>query len=215
PSYYDPYVGNPQLSSMQAAHYIIGYAFQSENKIFRLEGYYKDYSDLLLKDEQLNYLNKGHGYATGIDVFAKNSWGPISGWMSYSWLKARRLWLDSPALTSPYFDITHNLTLVLNASLPKNFSAGVSFRYATGKPYTPAPGQYHQARVPAYMKLDFSLSYLYSFFEKNMTIFYFAISNLDGRINIFDYRYSPDYQRRDAVDSAFGRSVYFGVSFNM
>ncbi|MDW7681084.1 MAG: hypothetical protein SCK70_11000, partial [bacterium] len=215
PSYYDPYVGNPQLSSMQAAHYIFGYAFQRENKIFRLEGYYKNYSSLLLKDEVLNYDNSGYGYATGIDAFAKNSWGPISGWMSYSWLKARRKWLDSPTLSSPYFDITHNLTLVLNANLPKNFATGVSFRYATGKPYTPAPEQYHQVRVPAYMKLDFSLSYLHRFFENNMTVFYLGISNLEGRINIFDYRYSPDYQRRDAVESAFGRSVYFGVSFNM
>jgi vitamin B12 transporter len=118
-------------------------------------------------------------------------------------------------LTSPYFDITNNLTLVLNASLTKNFSAGISFRYATGKPYTPAREQYHQARVPAYEKLDLSLSYLYSFFENNMTVFYLGISNLDGRINIFDYRYSLNYQRRDAVESSFGRSVYFGVSFNM
>ncbi|HEX9974073.1 MAG TPA: TonB-dependent receptor, partial [bacterium] len=193
PSYYDPYVGNPHLSSTKATHYIVGYAFQQENIMFRLEGYYKNYFGLLLNDQQLNYVNKGNGYATGIDAFAKNSWGPVSGWISYSWLKAQRLWLDSPALTSPYFDITHNLTLVLNASLPKNFSAGISFRYATGKPYTPAPGQYHKARVPAYMKLDFSLSYLYSFFKNNMTVFYLAISNLDGRINIFDYRYSPDY----------------------
>jgi vitamin B12 transporter len=215
PSYYDPYVGNPRLSSMKAVHYIIGYAFQKENKIFRLESYYKNYSDLLLEDEDLNYINKGHGYSTGIDVFAKNSYGRLSGWISYSWLKARRKWRDSPMLTSPYFDITNNLTMVLNASLPKNFSAGISFRYATGKPYTPAPEQYHHARVPAYEKLDLSLSYLYSFFEKNMTVFYLGISNLDGRINIFDYRYSADYQRRDAVESSFGRTFYFGVSFNM
>jgi vitamin B12 transporter len=215
PSYYDLYVGNPHLSSMRAIHYIIGYAFQQENKIFRLEGYYKNYSDLLLEDVGLNYVNKGHGYSTGIDVFAKNSYGQISGWISYSWLKARRKWMDSPVLTSPYFDITHNLTLVLNANLPKNFSAGISFRYATGKPYTPALEKYHQARVPVYEKLDLTLSYLYSFFENNVTVFYLAISNLDGRINIFDYRYSPDYQRRDAVESSFGRSVYFGVSFNM
>ncbi|MDZ7332603.1 MAG: TonB-dependent receptor [candidate division KSB1 bacterium] len=215
PSYYDPYVGNPQLSSMKAVHYIIGYAFQQENKIFRLEGYYKNYSRLLLEDEQLNYVNQGHGYATGIDVFAKNSWGPISGWISYSWLKARRKWLDAPTLAPPYFDITHNLTLVLNATLPKNFSAGISFRYATGKPYTPAPDKYHQARVPDYLKLDLSLSYLRRFFENNITVFYLGISNLEGRINIYDYRYSPDYQRRDAVESSFGRSVYFGVSFNM
>jgi len=215
PSYYDHYMGNPQLTSMKAVHYIIGYAFQEENKIFRLEGYYKNYSDLLLEAEQLNYVNHGHGYSIGIDLFAKNSFGPISGWISYSWLKAQRKWMDLPVLASPYFDITHNLTMVLNASLPKNFSAGFSFRYATGKPYTPAPGKYHKARVPAYRKLDFSLSYLYSFFENNMTVFYLGISNLDGRINIFDYRYSPDYQRRDAVESSFGRSVYFGISFNM
>ncbi len=215
PSYFDPYVGNPQLSSMKAVHYIIGYAFQKENKIFRLEGYYKNYSDLLLEDEKLNYVNKGHGYSTGIDVFTKNSYGPISGWISYSWLKAQRKWMDLPVLTSPYFDITHNLTMVINASLPKNFSAGISFRYATGKTYTPAPEQYHKARVPPYQKLDLSLSYLYSFFENNITVFYLGISNLDGRINIFDYRYSPDYQRRDAVESSFGRSIYFGVSFNM
>jgi outer membrane cobalamin receptor len=215
PSYYDPSVGNPQLSAMNSNHYIIGYAFQQQNKMFRLEGYYKNYSDLLLEDERLNYSNDGHGYATGIDAFAKNSYGRFSGWISYSWLKARRKWLDSPALTSPYFDITHNLTMVLNASLPKNLAMGLSFRYATGKPYTPAPGQYHQARVPDYMKLDLTLSYLTSFFEKNLTVFYLAVSNLDGRINIFDYRYSPDYQRRDAVESSFGRSLYFGVSFNM
>jgi len=215
PSYYDSYVGNPQLTSMKASHYIVGYAFQKENKIFRLEGYYKNYNNLLLEDEGLNYVNNGHGYSRGIDVFAKNSYGRFSGWISYSWLKAQRKWMDLPVLASPYFDITHNLTVVLNASLPKNFSAGISFRYATGKPYTPAPGQYHKARVPAYAKLDLSLSYLYSFFENNMTVFYLGISNLEGRINIFDYRYSPDYQRRDAVESSFGRSVYFGVSFNM
>ena len=215
PSYYDTYVGNPHLASMKAIHYIIGYAFQKENKIFRLEGYYKNYSDLLLEDEVVNYLNKGHGYSTGIDVFAKNSYGPLSGWISYSWLRAKRKWMDLPVLTSPYFDITNNLTLVLNVNLPKNFSAGISFRYATGKPYTPAPGQYHKSRVPAYTKLDFSLSYLCSFFENNMSVFYLGISNLDGRINIFDYRYSADYQRRDAVESSFGRSLYFGVSFNM
>jgi len=215
PSYYDPYIGNPQLSAMKAVHYIIGYAYQKENKIFRLEGYYKDYTSLLLENTLLNYINEGHGYSTGIDLFAKNSYGPISGWLSYSWLKARRKWMDLPVLASPYFDITHNLTIVFNANLPKNIAVGFSYRYATGKPYTPKPEKYHNARVPEYQKLDLSLSYLYKFFENNMTVFYLGISNMLGRINIFDYRYSPDYQRRDAVESSFGRSVYFGVSFNM
>ena len=213
--YYDPYIGNPYLYSMKAFHYILGYAYQKENRIFRLEGYYKKYDDLILEDDALNYSNEGYGYATGIDVFAKNSYGPISGWASYSWLKARRKWMDLPVLASPYFDITHNLTLVLNLSLSKNIAIGGSFRYATGKPYTSAPGEYHQSRVPSYQKLDLTFSYFFSFFESSMTIFYFSVSNLLGRINIFDYRYSADYQRREPVESSFGRSVYFGIQFNM
>lgn len=213
--YYDPYIGNSDLSSMKADHYILGYAYQKDNKIFRLEGYYKNYENLLLEDDKINYSNEGHGYATGIDVFAKNSLGPVSGWVSYSWLQARRKWMDLPELTSPYFDITHNFTLVLNIDLPKNFTIGSSFRYATGKPYTPAPEKYHQARVPDYQKLDVTFTYLHSFFESNMTVFYCSVSNILGRINIFDYRYSADYKRRDPVESSFGRSVYFGVSFNM
>lgn len=215
PRYYDPYIGNPNLSSMKATHCIVGYAYQRENRIFRVEGYYKTYKNLLLEDEESNYVNDGHGYAKGVDLFVKNTYGRVSGWLAYSWLEARRQWLDLPVLGSPYFDITHNLTMVLNVNLPKNFTVGCSFRHATGKPYTPGPERYHEARVPTYQKVDVSLTYLHSFFDNNMTVFYVAVSNLLGRINIFDYRYSSDYERRDAVESSFGRSVYFGVSFSM
>ncbi len=200
---------------MKARHYVIGFAYMKQNKTLRVEGYYKDYQQLLLEDKASNYTNGGRGFAGGMDLFAKHSYGPISGWISYSWLKARRKWLDLPVLAPPYFDITHNLTLVINMDLPKRFNIGSSFRYATGKPYTPAPGKYHTARVPSYQKWDITLTYLYSFFDTNTTVFYLAISNILGRINIFDYRYSADYQRRDPVESSFGRSVYFGVSFNM
>jgi len=215
PSRYDPYVGNPKLSSMNAKHYILGYAFQKDNKIFRLEAYYKKYENLLLENNKINYSNEGHGYAAGIDVFAKNSFGPISGWCSYSWLKARRKWMDLPVLASPYFDITHNFSVVLNIDLSKNITIGSSYRYATGKPYTAAPKKYHEARVPSYQKLDLTFSYLHSFFENNLTVFYFSFSNILDRINIFDYRYSPDFERRDPVESSFGRSVYFGFQFNL
>jgi len=215
PEYYDPFIGNPNLSAMEASHWILGYLYQQENRIFRVECYYKKYHHLLLKDAVQNYTNGGYGYARGLDFFAKDASGPISGWVAYSWLQARRQWMDLPVLASPYFDITHNFTAVLNWDLPFNLSIGSSFRYATGKPYTPAPGQYHSARVPDYQKVDLTFSYRCSFFESNLTIFYLALSNITGRINIFDYRYSPDYQRRDAVESAYGRSLYFGMSFNM
>lgn len=215
PKYFDPYIGNPNLGSMRSQHFIVGYAFQKENKIFRVESYYKTYDDLLLENASLNYTNNGFGHATGIDVFAKNSFGPVSGWISYSWLNARRKWNDIPVLASPYFDIPHNVSAILNIDLPKKFSVGIAYRYATGKPYTPAVGKYNQARVPSFQKLDVNLSHLHQFFQSDMVIFYVAISNVLDRINIFDYRYSADFTRSEAVESAFGRSWYFGVQFNL
>jgi len=215
PRYYDPYVGNPELSGMKSTHTIIGYAFQKKERIFRLEAYYKSYTNLLLEDTDINYKNGGSGSAKGIDMFVKDAFGPVSGWVAVSWLKARRKWMDLPVMTSPYFDITYNITAVVNVDITKKMNIGTSFRYATGKPYTPAPEAYHEERVSDYMKLDVSLNYLHSFFNSNMTVFYIAVSNLLGRINVFDYRYSSDWQRRDGVESSFGRSVYFGVSFSM
>jgi hypothetical protein len=214
PKYFDPYVGNPQLGTMQAQHFIFGYAFQEENKIFRIESYYKKYDDLLLNHAALNYTNDGYGYATGVDIFLKNSFGPASGWISYSWLLARREWHDIPVLASPYFDIPHNFSAVINVDLPHNFALGMGFRYATGRPYTPDFGRYNEARVPSYQKLDLNLTYIHHFVETDMAVFYLSVSNLLDRINIFDYRYSEDFTRRDPVESAFGRSWYFGIQIN-
>jgi len=212
--YYDPNIGNPKLSSMRAVHYILGYFYQKENQIVRIETYYKDYKRLLLEDPVKNYTNDGYGYAEGIDLFVKRSFSRLSGWISYSYLKARRKWFEYKRLTPPYFDITHNFTATVKYSFSPRFGLGLSYRHATGKPYTPAPEQYNTARVPDYEKLDLSLSYLHQFFEGNLTVFYLAVSNLLNRVNIFDYRYSPDYSKREPVKSSFGRSVYFGVSFS-
>jgi hypothetical protein len=215
PMYFDPYTGNPGLSQLRAVHTIVGYMYQRKNTLFRLEAYYKTYDGLLLEDDELNYTNQGEGYARGMDLFLKHAMGPVSFRLAYSWLKARRRWMDLPVLASPYFDIPHNLTVVLNWDILDRLSIGLSFWHATGKPYTPGPGRYHESRVPDYQKLDLTVTYLHSFFAGNTTVFYVGASNILGRINIFDYRYSSDWQRREAVESTFGRSIYFGFSFTM
>lgn len=215
PFYYDETIGNPRLGPMRAYHYIVGYEFDSAGAIFRLEGYYKDYKNLLLKDSVFNYTNDGHGYAKGVDIFLKKTFGKLSSRVSYSYLVARRLYLDFTKLTPPDFDITHNFATVLDYSIFDSFGISASYRYATGKPYTPAPNQYNSSRVPDYYKMDLNFTYLHSFYERNLTVFYLGISNITGRINIFDYLYSPDWSEREPVKSSFGRSVYFGVSVSL
>lgn len=214
PDYYDPYIGNPNLQAMSANHYIAGVVRQTPREIFRIEAYRKNYNRLLLEDLQRNYTNNGFGFAKGLDLFYKRNWQAFLGWISYSYLDAERFWQDAPYAASPRFDITHNLTAVGELSFALRWRMGISYRYATGKPYTDGPAVYHNARTPDYHKVDANLSYVRSFFGNNMTVFYLAASNLLGRENIFDYTYSEDFQRRVAVKSSMRRSVYFGVSIN-
>ncbi|NIV14889.1 MAG: TonB-dependent receptor [Aliifodinibius sp.] len=215
PDYYDPSVGNPNLKAMQSWHYIAGIVHQTEQSIYRAEVYHKDYQNLLLEDDRLNYTNEGHGHASGLDLFIKREWQHWKGWISYSYLKARRHWMDAPNIAPPEFDITQNLTAVAELNLSMHWHIGTSYRFATGKPYTSAAHLYHDKRVADYHKVDLNLTYLRRFFPGNLTVFYVAVSNLLGRENVFDYIYSPDYQEREPVKATMLRSVYFGVSVTL
>ncbi|MFQ6093063.1 MAG: TonB-dependent receptor domain-containing protein [bacterium] len=210
--YHDPGYGNPQLDPKQAIHYILGYEYNYQNTKLHLEAYYKDYDNLLLEDPVLNFTNNGYGYAYGVDLFLKGSRSHWDGWMSYSYLSARRKEFEFTELASPDFDITHNLTLVAKRELSSRVNLAFTYRYATGKPYTPAPDAFNTQRGPDYERLDFMISYLHSFYPNNLTVFYGAVSNVFDRHNIYDYYYSPDFSQRTERRSVFGRSVYFGVS---
>jgi outer membrane cobalamin receptor len=212
--YYDSYVGNPNLSAMNATHVITGIHYQRENTVYRGEIFYKDYQNLLQKVPEINYQNNGYGFAYGFDAFIKRRYDKLSGWISYSFLQARRKWFEYTKLTSPDFDITHNLSIVAKYDFSPKINLGLLYHYATGKPYTAAPAQYNQCRVPDYQKLDVSFSYLYYFSKGKPSVFYFSIANVLNQKNIFDYRYSADYTKRQAVTSSMKRTIYFGISLS-
>jgi hypothetical protein len=100
--------------------------------------------------------------------------------MAYSYLHSRRQlprnigdeYLYARVRSS--FDITHNLTLVGKVRLIQFLSAGLTFRYATGRPvtpiigairnepfdfYEPIEGLVNAERLPPCQRLDGSLSY--------------------------------------------------------
>jgi len=209
---YDPDYGNPFLDPMKAKHYIVSGTWENNGGMIRLEGYYKDYDKLMREHDLLNYVSSGNGYARGVDFFIKKSFEKIEGRVAYSYLNSRRNWQDYPALFPPDFDITHNLNVILNVSPTPDFQVGAKYMYATGKPFTPAGGDFRSDRLPSYLTLDLSVSYLYSFFTDNLTVFFFSVNNVTNRNNILGY-YNGD--RNEPIESSYGRLYYFGVSFQM
>ena len=208
----DPFVGNPNLKAMSAWHHIFGVDFQTSQEMFRLEFYFKDYNNLILNDDEINYTNEGHGFAKGVDLFLKKTWGKLDNQISASYLSAKRKSMDAPGLFPTSFDITYNLTSIFKLNFSTSWYMGVKYRYATGKPYTSAPNVYNNRRVPDYHKLDISINYNYHMFDRYFTVFYVAADNILGKQNIFDYRYSSDFTERVPITSSMLRSFYFGMN---
>ena len=240
PQAYNPASGNPDLGPQRAEHWIAGVTHERRDLMMRVEAYHKPYRHLVLHDPRLNYTNDGRGRASGLDLFLKHGGflqTRVSGWAAYSLLRSRRLqprhlgrevrYEEAP---SP-FDITHNLTLVGKARLAGGLSGGLTLKHATGRPvtpvidavpaevggyYLPVQGPVGSERLPAFQRLDGSLSYLRSFGRGHQAVLFLAVSNLLNRANVLDYDYSLDYSERRPRTTRFRRSVYFGalITFN-
>ncbi len=220
--------GNPNLKPMRAIHFIAGYdiKFNELNEI-RFEIYHKRYDKLPLKHQVLHYDNSGYGYARGIDVMAKGWLGPINGWISYSYIDTKRMWMDDVNLTPSDYDITHNVSIVLKYNFSKAFQLGLNYKYATGKPYTPVIGANYDStlhvyepifglknsmRYKDYQRMDIRLTYLTRLFERHFTVVFVEVLNVLNYKNIFGYTYSSDYSKQKEVISFFGRRMLvFGV----
>ncbi len=213
--YRDEWVGNPDLKAMEAVHYILGYEYKAGISDFKAEVYRKEYRKLVLEDDMKKYTNEGHGYAYGADFFLKGTLPVVSGWISYSFLQSRRKELDRLRQVPTDYDINHNITAALKTQLGILNNLSLTYRYTTGKPYTPALDDWNGARLPAMQRLDVSFSRLFPIRAEGLLVLYASVSNLLDRTNIYGYIYSPDYSERTELKSTHGRNVYFGFSLTL
>jgi len=222
--------GNPNLKSMKAAHYVASYDYKIDNvNSFRIEAYYKDYNNLPLEDKKLNYTSNGSGFAEGVDLILKGKlpFG-LKGWISYGFINTKRKWMSDETLTNSDFDITHNLSIVAKYNFSSMWQIGITFKYATGRPFTPVisavylPNQNifkpiyggsNSERYPDYKRLDFRITHLNQLFGKYFSVFYIETLNILNFNNLFGYSYNKNYSERNVIKSYFGRlTIVLGTS---
>ena len=222
--------GNPNLKSMKAAHYVASYDYKIDNtNSFRIEAYYKDYNNLPLEDEKLNYTSNGNGFAEGIDLILKGKFPfGLDGWISYGFINTKRKWMSDETLTNSDFDITHNLSVVAKYNFSSMWQIGITFKYATGRPFTPIVssaylpnqnifkpiyGSSNSGRYPDYKRLDFRITHLNQLFGKYFAVFYIETLNILNFNNLFGYSYNKNYSERHVIKSYFGRrTIVVGMS---
>ncbi len=153
-----------------------------------VEGYYKDYKNVLDYKTGANFLLnerietqvlQGPGKSYGIEFLAKKNTGKLNGWFGYSYARSF-IKLDSPfnedkvnngEFFPTNFDKPHNIDVILNYKLTKRFSLSSNFTYQTGRPITYPTGKYifegnefvlysdrNKFRIPDYYRLDIGLN---------------------------------------------------------
>lgn len=223
---------NDDLVAEEAIHYILGYEFNVAGDIvFRVEGYYKDYKNLVAQDpNDFKYKSTGSGSAKGIDVFLKYKWqNKFTGWISYAYSDSKRKQLDATTQVPSDYDITHNMSFTGSYNVTDAINVGITYRLSTGKPYTPvtssifdpvqnvyAPiyAERNSDRFPTYTKVDASFQYITSLFHKFCVVFV-AFNNIFDQKNLYQYNYNFDYTSKTEVPSLNKRIVYFGIGLQL
>jgi hypothetical protein len=184
---------NNQLDAQRAEHFILNYQIITDRKTFRIETYYKKYSDLIKFNGTPTLLtNSGNGYAKGLELFWRDSETikNVDYWISYSFLDTKRDYLNFPTSAVPSFASAHNFSFVYKHFVTAIKSQlGFTYSYSSGRTYfnpnKPAD-QFNSDKTPSYQDLSANIAYL----PKNNLIIYLSCTNLLGRDNIFGYEYS-------------------------
>lgn len=198
----------------RAEHFILNYQYIFNDRVFRVEGFYKNYDDLVTTRGSLQ--NDGEGYAQGLEFFYrdKTSLKNVDFWFSYSWLDTKRQFQWYPASAQPTYAANHVATLVFKHFIPKiTTSVGFTYNYATGRPYY-NPNQPAEAflrdRTPDYHNLSVNASYLTTI-RGAFAVFVLSVQNVLRQDQIFGYRYSDDGSMRTAITPAARQFVFLGA----
>lgn len=223
---------NNDLESQEALHYILGYEFSKEGTyIFRVEGYYKDYKNLVLQDRNsFLYRSEGEGHVKGVDVFFKTKFAnKFTGWISYAFTDSKRKQYEAQTLMPANYDITHNLAVVGSYNLTDDIVIGTTYKVSTGKPFTPVVGsvfepslnlykpiyaEHNSGRFPTYSRVDMNAQHIFALFGR-FAVAVLAVNNVFNQKNIYDYTYNFDYSKRLEIITNNRRTVYVGLGLQL
>jgi hypothetical protein len=215
----DSWIGNtynikPEIADQGSIGFFKNFA---DNKYeFSAETYYKDMknqvdykdgADLNFAPDVETELLFGKGRAYGLELYLKKKTGKFTGWISYTLSKTEKqidginkdLWYAAKQ------DRTHDISLVGIYQISPKWSFSSAFIYYTGNAVTFPSGKYNIGsenillyserngyRMPAYHRLDLSLTYESSITKKYQSSWNFGIYNAYGRKNAYQINFQDN-----------------------
>jgi hypothetical protein len=216
------------LDYSRANHYIFQYSKQTKDYTLRTELFYKKYSSLYKTDSSIGGReiaanNNGYGDARGIEFFwrDKKTIKNVDYWLSYSYLNTKRDFLNYPSAIQPSFAATHTAAFVFKRFfLPLKTQFNLSYNFATGRPYyriaKNASDKYvitDAGKTINYNSMSFSVNWLPNIGKKDaktFAVWVLGVTNVLGQNIVYNYNYSYDGSRKEAVTPPSKRFVFIG-----
>lgn len=217
------------LDYSRAAHYILQYQKLTNSRTFRVEAFYKKYTDLYKTTvsptgREVAGNNNGFGHATGLEFFFrdKKTFKNVDYWISYSYLDTKRDYLNYPKSITPSFAANHTAALVVKKFVTKwKTGFNLSYNFATGRPYyyfayDNVQNKYvigDAGKTINYNSMSFSINYLPKLGKpnaKSFIVWVLGINNVLGQNQVFNYNYNNDGSRKEAVTPPSRHFIFIG-----
>ena len=222
----------------KAIHYVLGGAYEIDNWLFDVEGFYKDYSGLSefslrfrrgLEIEANELFFTGDGIARGVEFLIQKKQGRYTGWVSYTLSRVKNTFADfNEGLEFPALhDQLHEFKMLHSYEIGR-WTLASTFIYGSGKPFSEPEGQYsielldgrtidyigvgskNGSRLPEYHRLDFSVHRKFDVDKWAKGDIGLSVFNLYGRQNVWYVEY--DFNQDPAVISSVN---YLGFTPNL
>lgn len=217
------------LDYSRATHYILQYQKIGNDRTFRVEAFYKKYSDLYKTavsqtGREVATNNNGFGNAKGLELFFrdKKTFKNVDYWISYSYLDTKRDFLNYPQAIMPSFAANHTAAFVVKKFVTSwKTGFNLSYNFATGRPYyyfayDNAQNKYvigDAGKTINYNSMSFSVNYLPGIGKKDaksFVVWVLGINNVLGQKQVFNYNYTNDGSRKEAVTPPSTRFIFLG-----
>jgi CarboxypepD_reg-like domain/TonB-dependent Receptor Plug Domain len=225
---YQYYYRNKTLQYENATHAVLNYQIIKNKRTFRVEGYYKNYDNLVREyPNKEGYFdvnsqrfpngktdNSGYGFAQGVDVFFRDSKTVKNGdlWINYSYCDSKRLFGNYLTEAQPTFVSNHNLNVVYKQYIAKPMmTISGTYSYTSGRPYyNPNNPNFLSERTPDVHNTSVWINYLTNI-KGNFMVIYLSVDNILGTERIYNYRYSDDGKTRTSIMPAANRMILIGT----
>ena len=161
---------------------------------------YEDGAEIIFNQHAESQILRGKGRSYGMELYIKKKYGVFSGWISYTLARTENR-IEGISDFSWYpvrYDKTHDLSIVAMQKIGKRLTLSCVWTYATGNAVTFPSGKYELQnspvpyyterngyRMPAYHRLDASLSLSGKKNRRFVSEWDFSVYNLYNRRNAY------------------------------